>query len=77
METTTVQSEVEQAINEIRPLLAGHHGDIELVKVEEGVVYIKMLGMCDGCPLAGMTLKNGIEELVKMRVPEITSVEAV
>lgn len=72
-----MQSEVESAINEIRPLLAGHHGDIEFVKVEDSVVYVKMLGMCDGCPLSQMTLKSGIEELVKMRVPEIVAVEAV
>ena len=47
------------------------------VKFEEGIVYVKMTGMCDGCPLAGLTLKSGVEELLKARVKEVKEVRAV
>ena len=72
-----MQEKVQSALAEIRPMLAQHLGDIEFVKLENGIVYVKMLGMCDGCPLSVLTLKGGIEELLKMRVPGIAGVEAV
>ena len=68
MEHDVMQEKVEAALTEIRPMLAQHLGDIELVRLENGVVYVKMLGMCDGCPLSTLTLKAGVEELLKMRV---------
>lgn len=77
MEHTLTQEKVEAALAQIRPMLAQHLGDIAFVKLENGVVYVKMLGMCDGCPLSALTLKGGIEELLKARVPGITGVEAV
>ena len=77
MEHDVMQEKVEAALTEIRPMLAQHLGDIELVRLENGVVYVKMLGMCDGCPLSTLTLKAGVEELLKMRVPGIIGVEAV
>ena len=72
-----MQEIIEKALSEIRPLLAQHLGDIEFVRLENNTVYVKMLGMCDGCPLSTLTLKAGIEELMKMRVPSIQGVEAV
>ena len=77
MEHEVMQEKVQSALAEIRPMLAQHLGDIEFVKLENGIVYVKMLGMCDGCPLSVLTLKGGIEELLKMRVPGIAGVEAV
>lgn len=68
---------VKEALEEIRPMLAQHLGDIEFVRLENGIVYVKMLGMCDGCPLSVLTLKGGVEELLKMRVPGIIGVEAI
>ena len=68
---------IEAALAEIRPMLAWHKGGIDFVKFEEGIVYVKMTGMCDGCPLAGLTLKSGVEELLKMRVKEVKEVRAV
>lgn len=72
-----MQEKIQSALAEIRPMLAQHLGDIEFIKLENGIVYVKMLGMCDGCPLSVLTLKGGVEELLKMRVPGITVVEAV
>lgn len=72
-----MEEKVKSALAEIRPLLAQHLGDIEFVKLENSVVYVKMLGHCDGCPLSALTLKGGIEELLKMRVPGVEGVEAV
>ena len=77
MENHRVEEQIKQALAEIRPLLAQHLGDIEFVRLENNTVYVKMLGMCDGCPLSALTLKAGIEELMKMRVPSIQGVEAV
>ena len=77
MENDMMETKIKSALAEIRPLLARHLGDIEFVKLEKAIVYVKMLGMCDGCPLSTLTLKGGIEELLKMRVPGIQGVEAV
>ncbi len=77
MEHKVMQEKIQSALAEIRPMLAQHLGDIEFIKLENGIVYVKMLGMCDGCPLSVLTLKGGVEELLKMRVPGITVVEAV
>ncbi len=69
---------VEQVINEIRPKLQANGGDVELVEVtEDNVVKLKLQGACAGCPMAQMTLKNGIERILKMKIPEIKYVEGV
>ncbi len=72
-----MQEKIEAALEEIRPFIAQHLGGIEFAKFEEGVVYVKMLGTCTHCPLSQMTLKSGVEELLKDRVPEVERVEAV
>lgn len=69
--------QIEKTLGEIRPMLARHLGNIELVKFEEGVVYVRLLGTCHGCPLSQLTLKAGVEELLKSKIPEVISVEAV
>ena len=68
---------IERALEEIRPMLALHAGNIEFVGIEDGVVKIRFLGTCQGCPLSELTLKAGVEEVLKERVPGVTSVEAV
>lgn len=73
----TSMEKIEQALEEIRPMLARHLGNIEFVKFEEGVVYVRFLGTCHGCPLSQLTLKAGVEEVLKSKVPEVASVEAV
>ena len=68
---------INKALQEIRPLLAFHRGDIEFIEFKEGVVYVKLLGACHGCPLAQLTLKSGVEELLRARVKEVDRVEAI
>lgn len=69
--------QIEKTLEEIRPMLARHLGNIELVKFEEGIVYVRLLGTCHGCPLSQLTLKAGVEEFLKSRIPEVINVEAV
>ena len=68
---------VEKALAKIRPMLQRDGGDVELVEVNDGVVKVRLTGACKGCPMSQMTLKNGIERLLKQEVPGLTSVEAV
>ena len=73
-----MREKVERALTEIRPSLQAHGGDVELIEVtEEGIVKVKLTGACNGCPMATLTLRNGIEDILKKEVPEIKRVEAV
>jgi len=73
----TIEKRVQKAIDEIRPQLQADGGDIELVSVEKGTVKVKLQGHCAGCPMSAMTLKQGVERVIKSRVPEIVKVESV
>ena len=70
-----MKEKVEAALNEIRPMLQRDGGDVELVSIEGGVVKVRLQGACAGCPMSQMTLRNGIERVLKERIPEITAVE--
>ena len=73
-----MKQQVQEALDKIRPALQRDGGDVALVDVtEDGVVKVKLQGACGGCPMSQMTLKMGIEKVVKEAVPGITSVEAV
>ncbi len=72
-----MRPEVEKTLNKIRPALQADGGDVELVGVEGGVVKVRLTGACGGCPMATITLKNGIEALLKEEVPAVERVEAV
>ena len=72
-----IQERIELVLDEIRPMLAWHKGGLDFVKFEEGIVYVKMTGMCHGCPLSQLTLKGGVEEILKSKIKEVKSVEAV
>ena len=73
-----MKEKVEAAINKIRPMLQADGGNVELVSVShEGVVQVRLQGACAGCPMSQMTLKNGIEKIIKKEVPEVKAVEAV
>ncbi|MBE9482103.1 MAG: NifU family protein [Chloroflexi bacterium] len=69
--------EVDEALEDIRPGLRADGGDVELVSVEEGVVKVRFLGGCVGCPFSNMTLKMGIENYLKQKLPEIKEVVSV
>jgi len=71
-----MREKVEEAINKIRPMLQADGGDVELVDIQEGVVTVRLKGACAGCPMSQMTLKNGIEKLLKKEIPEVVSVES-
>jgi Fe-S cluster biogenesis protein NfuA len=74
----TMKIEVQQALEEIRPMLQADGGDVELVDVtEEGVVSVRLQGACKGCPMSQMTVKNGIERLLMERVEGVTEVVSV
>jgi Fe-S cluster biogenesis protein NfuA len=75
--TESIQKRVQKALDEIRPQIQADGGDVELVAVEKQVVKVRLTGHCAGCPMAAMTLKQGVEALIKERVPEIQKVEAV
>lgn len=72
-----MREQVENALKKIRPLLQRDGGDVELVEVVEGVVKVRLQGACAGCPMSQMTIKNGIERLLKQEIPEVESVESV
>ncbi len=72
-----MREQIEQALKKIKPMLMADGGDVELVEVENGVVKVRLQGACAGCPMSQMTLKNGIEKIIKEEVPEVISVEAV
>ena len=72
-----MEEDVKSAINEIRPFLQADGGDVEFIGIEGDIVKVRLKGACGGCPMATMTLKNGIETAVKKKVPGISSVVAV
>ncbi len=72
-----MQEKVEKALIKVRSFLQADGGDVELIEVsDEGVVKVKLTGACGSCPMASMTLKTGIERILKEEVPEVKRVEA-
>ncbi len=73
-----MKEKVENALDKIRPSLNADGGDVELVEVTpDGVVKVKLTGACGGCPMSQMTLKTGIERVLKEEVPELKEVVAI
>lgn len=72
-----MKEKVEEALNKVRPALMADGGNVELVDVQDGVVKVKLTGACSGCPMSQMTLKMGIERLLKKEIPEVKEVVAV
>jgi len=72
-----MREKIEAAIDRVRPALQADGGDVELVEVKDGVVSVRLTGACGGCPMATMTLRNGIERIIKAEVPEVKEVVAV
>lgn len=72
-----MKEQVQSVLEKIRPSLQADGGDVELVEVEDGIVKVRLQGACAGCPMSQMTLKNGIESLLKKELPDVKSVESV
>lgn len=72
-----MKEKVEAILAQVRPTLQSDGGDVELVDVNEGVVRLKLTGACAGCPMATMTLRHGIERILKEKIPEVKEVIAV
>jgi Fe-S cluster biogenesis protein NfuA len=72
-----MREEVEKALAKVRPMLERDGGSVELVDVEGSVVKVRLTGACKGCPMSQMTLKSGIERIIKQDVPTVSQVVAV
>jgi len=73
-----MKDKVEKALEKVKMMLAADGGSAELVDITaDGVVKVRLTGACGGCPMSAMTLKMGIERIIKQEVPEVKSVEAV
>lgn len=73
-----MKDKVEQALLKIRPALQRDGGDVEIVEVtEDGVVKVRLTGACHGCPMAAVTLKQGIERVLMQEIPTIKEVVSV
>ena len=71
------KEQVEGILDKIRPSLMRDGGNVELVDVNDGTVQVRLTGACGGCPMATMTLKMGIEQILKQEIPEVKEVVAV
>jgi len=72
-----MREKVESVLSKIKPALQADGGDVELVDVKDGVVKVKLTGHCAGCPMSAMTLKRGIERILKQELPEVKEVVGV
>ncbi len=72
-----MNEKVQAALDRIRPALQADGGDAELVDVSDGVVKVRLTGACGGCPMSTMTLRQGIERIIRQEVPEIKEVVSV
>ncbi|MFW6129082.1 MAG: NifU family protein [Candidatus Aminicenantaceae bacterium] len=72
-----MKEKVEKVLDKVRPNLMADGGNVELVDVKDGVVKVKLKGACEGCPMSQMTLKMGIERILKKEIPEVKEVVSV
>ena len=72
-----MQDKVKEVLDKVRPALQRDGGDVQLIEVTDGTVKVKLTGACAGCPMSTLTLKNGIERILKQEVPEVKKVVAV
>ncbi len=74
----TLKEKVKNALEKVRPSLQADGGDVKFIDVDDdGVVKVTLQGACAGCPMSQMTLKMGIEKILKQNIPEVTSVESI
>lgn len=76
-EETTVEDRVREALEVVRPAIQMDGGDIELIGIHDGTVTVRLLGTCEACPISPVTLRHGVERVLRDRVPGITDVVAI
>lgn len=74
MKDESIELRIRAIIDKVRPFLLNDGGNLEFVKFEDGIVYVKLLGACEDCPMLDVTLKDGIEELIINEIPEVKEV---
>lgn len=74
MKDESIELRIRAIIDKVRPFLLNDGGNLEFVKFEDDIVYVKLLGACEDCPMLDVTLKDGIEELIINEIPEVKEV---
>ena len=74
---TNIEEKIKSTIEKMRPFLINDGGDLEYIKYQDNIVYIKLKGACQGCPMMDITIKEGIEQLLVNEIPEIKEVRNV
>ena len=74
MEKEDITEQIKQIIDKIRPFLINDGGNIEFIKYEDNIVYVKLVGACKDCAMIDITLKDGIEEMIVNEIPEVKEV---
>ncbi|MDQ0257641.1 Fe-S cluster biogenesis protein NfuA [Evansella vedderi] len=77
MAEATMEEQVQEVLDKLRPFLLRDGGDVELVGIDEGVVKVRLMGACGSCPSSTITLKAGIERALLEEVPGVTELEQV
>lgn len=72
-----MREKIETALDQIRSFLRADGGDVEVIEITDGVVKLRLMGACGGCPMSTFTLNNVVERFLKERVPEVKEVIAV
>ena len=73
-DTMKTEEKIKEILDKLRPFLASDGGDLEFVKYEDHIVYIRMMGACANCGMIDFTLKDGIEAAIQEEIPEVESV---
>lgn len=72
-----MEEKVLEVINDLRPFLMNDGGNIEFIKIEDGIVYITLQGACAGCMMQDITVSDGIEKMLMAKVPEVKGVKVI
>jgi Fe-S cluster biogenesis protein NfuA len=70
-----IATRVRDSLDQVRPYLRSHGGDVELISIDGTVVLLKLIGSCNGCPSSALTLKTAIEKSIRSSAPDVTSIE--
>jgi len=77
METKSLKEKVEDVIAKIRIGLKAEGGDIELIDIKDNIIYVRLKGACETCPMSTLTMKNWVESTIKKEIPEVIAVKAI